>query len=49
MAAMAFAQALTGLACSVYVLDVVMLYAGNLQLALGKRQAILDFVRRKAE
>ena len=49
MAAMAFAQALTGLACSVYVLDVVMLYAGNPQLALEKRQAILDFVRRKAE
>lgn len=47
MAAMAFARALTGLACSVYVLDVVMLYAGNPRLALEKQRAILDFVRRR--
>lgn len=47
IAAMAFARALTGLACSAYVLDVVMLYVNNPQLALQKRQGILDFVRRE--
>lgn len=47
MAAMTFARALTGLACSAYVLDVVMLYVNNPQLALEKQRAILDFVRRR--
>ncbi len=47
MAAMAFAQRLSGLACSVYVLDVVMLYVSNPQLALKKREDILNFVRRR--
>lgn len=46
MAAMAFAQAMTGLGCSVYVLDVLMLYVNNPQLALKKHQEIMDFVRR---
>lgn len=47
IAAMTFARALTGLACSAYVLDVVMLYVNNPQLALEKQKAILDFVRRR--
>lgn len=46
IAAMTFAEALTGLTCSVYVLDMLMLYVNNPQLALQKQRAILDFVGR---
>lgn len=47
IAAMAFAEAMTGLRCSVYVLDFLMLYVNSPQAALKKRQDILDFVRRR--
>jgi len=46
IAAMAFAEAMTGLGCSAYVLDVLMLYVNNPQLALEKRREIMEFVRR---
>lgn len=47
IAAMAFAEAMTGLRCSVYVLDFLMLYVNSPQTALKKHQDILDFWRRR--
>jgi len=38
--AMAFAQTLAAMACSAYVFDVLMLYAGNPQRALQAYQGI---------
>lgn len=47
IAAMAFAEAMTGLPCSVYVLDFLMLYVNSPQTALQKHRNILEFVRRR--